>query len=1048
MFFYTFMPRLFNMSLTASVAIVLVILLRLLLKKAPKVISYALWGIVLFRLLCPVSVGSSFSFYNLFDASTEEAGMMTSVIEYVPGDIVHAEYPAVALPVPGISDVINEALPQGQEQLAADPLEAPMSFATYVWMTGVLVMVIYSIVSYIQLRRKLSVVVPLRDTIFIADDIKSPFVVGLFRPKIFLPCNLREKEQEYIILHEQHHIKRLDHIVKALAFLALAIHWFNPLVWVAFILASKDMEMSCDEAVIRKVGSDVRADYSASLLTLATGRRIIAGTPLAFGEGDTKGRINNLSKWKKPAVWAVLIAVIACIVLAICLLTNPNHERETMKWAQELSIEDIESADLVVYPQPEDKQFKQLSAEELADMVVLINQSKGKYQAEYEQLSGGSVFFYISMKDGTSHSIGNIGNTYLSIDGEYYEANYDWLDTWFAQFGEGNTNIPDQYFSVPLTLDDVLELSKKGHELIWGDFNDFKYHETGSGLYIRVYEIDEVFSLCIGGNGPENELEPMYIYLTLNDDIDTHIDIRDGSVAEFIEQYRFLGTDSDETPVLWNGELIPGTTYVPYQCLYMNPLSSYAAVGGDTGCKYIVGEDYFATISRNDGSFVSVTHPNLDTATSGLDGLQNLIDVSKWEWQEFPYTDEEWAALYVPPQGFGGISNISELYNEMLYQPLAPDKFLLKMDSSLWLVELSSNEQMGTYLWSIYSLVPESAMGVAQWEYAPMLSSRCPYFRFVFNIDYTEISAACTQSPLVDFDAPGTPSDAGLTFQKGNALYWSPIDEDGNVVTAAIIHFTVQQGETMPYAGTIYIEGNSGSDGRRIYNATIVGTGLHLDPNTEMEGGVISAIFVSSSNTETAFAANFGGNTSFGQKMELTADFPYWCIEIENTGNGTIQMELEGEVYRVEAGTTGTFYADEKWPAGTYTVSFSSAGFEPMQGRVICTRSAVPLTDSQPTSGVTVKHDLTTGDLEVPVEQLVNYVFYTNSEQISVTVNGSDFEGQVNLLDVSKDNAHILQHKVNTQDDNCLFTGLTSARLYRVNCEGLEECTVVISGEK
>ena len=119
-----------------------------------------------------------------------------------------------------------------------------------------------------------------------------------------------------------------------------------------------------------------------------------------------------------------------------------------------------------------------------------------------------------------------------------------------------------------------------------------------------------------------------------------------------------------------------------------------------------------------------------------------------------------------------------------------------------------------------------------------------------------------------------------------------------------------------------------------------------------------------------------------------------------------------------------------------------------MQGRVICTRSAVPLTDSQPTSGVTVKHDLTTGDLEVPVEQLVNYVFYTNSEQISVTVNGSDFEGQVNLLDVSQDNAHILQHKVNTQDDNCLFTGLTSARLYRVNCEGLEECTVVISGEK
>ena len=156
MFFYTFMPKLFNMSLTASVAIVLVILLRLLLKKAPKVISYALWGVVLFRLLCPMSIGSNFSVYNLFDAPAQESGTITSVIEYVPSNIVHTEYPSVALPVPGISDVINEALPQGQEQLVADPLEAPMSITTYIWMIGVLVMVIYSIVSYIRLRRKLS----------------------------------------------------------------------------------------------------------------------------------------------------------------------------------------------------------------------------------------------------------------------------------------------------------------------------------------------------------------------------------------------------------------------------------------------------------------------------------------------------------------------------------------------------------------------------------------------------------------------------------------------------------------------------------------------------------------------------------------------------------------------------------------------------------------------------------------------------------------------------------------------------------------------------
>ena len=267
MSFYTFMPRLLNMSLTASVTVVLVILLRFALKKAPKVISYALWGIVLFRLLCPFSIGSSFSVFNLFETPTEDSGFITSVIEYVPTDIVHTEYPSVVLPVPGVSDVINEALPLGEEQLRADPLEAPISFATYIWMAGVLVMGIYSAISYVQLRRKLRIVVPLRDNIFIADDIKSPFVVGLFRPRIYLPCNLSQKEQEYIILHEKHHIKRCDHIMKALAFLALAIHWFNPLVWVAFILAGKDMEMSCDEAVIRKVGTDVRRLFRYKLFS-------------------------------------------------------------------------------------------------------------------------------------------------------------------------------------------------------------------------------------------------------------------------------------------------------------------------------------------------------------------------------------------------------------------------------------------------------------------------------------------------------------------------------------------------------------------------------------------------------------------------------------------------------------------------------------------------------------------------------------------------------------------------------------------------------------
>lgn len=328
MSFYTFLPKILNMSLTASVAIIFVLLLRLLLKKAPKVISYALWGVVLIRLLCPVSIESGLSLFGLFDTPTVDRSERTSAVEYIPSNIVYTEYPSVVLPVPGVGEAITEVLPQGEEQLRADPLEGPIFIATYVWWGGILVMAVYGIVTYLRLRRRLITASPLRDNIYLADDIDSPFVMGLIRPRIYLPSEMEEREQSYIIIHEQHHIRRLDHIVKALAFAALCIHWFNPLVWVAFILSGKDMEMSCDEAVVRKLGTEIRADYTASLLSLATGKRIIAGMPLAFGEGNTKDRIKNLANWKKPAFWVVLAAVIACVVLAVCLLTNPATDSE------------------------------------------------------------------------------------------------------------------------------------------------------------------------------------------------------------------------------------------------------------------------------------------------------------------------------------------------------------------------------------------------------------------------------------------------------------------------------------------------------------------------------------------------------------------------------------------------------------------------------------------------------------------------------------------------------------------------------------------------
>ena len=314
-----------DMSKTAAMVIAVVLLVRLLLKKAPKVFSYALWAVVLFRLLCPISLETPVSIvphlpdtstgYNLADESIDLAGAGMAAYQAI-GDLLNGGLGVQHIPT---TEVTEDGMTR---YVTADWWNVWILFGKYVWAAGMAVMLLYSAFSYRRIKKQTEIAVPIRDNIWIADDIKSPFVIGFVRPRIYLPGNLGEKEQEYIILHEQHHIRRFDHISKALAFLALTIHWFNPLAWLAFGLACKDMEMSCDEAVIRKLGGKVRADYSASLLSLATGRRIIAGSLLAFGEGDTKGRIKNLAKWKKPAVWVLILAMVVCLILGVCLLTD------------------------------------------------------------------------------------------------------------------------------------------------------------------------------------------------------------------------------------------------------------------------------------------------------------------------------------------------------------------------------------------------------------------------------------------------------------------------------------------------------------------------------------------------------------------------------------------------------------------------------------------------------------------------------------------------------------------------------------------------------
>lgn len=313
-----------NMTLTGSVAILAVILARFLFKKAPRIFSYALWTVVLFRLLCPVSFSLPFSLLGALQNEPAREGRM----EYITEDIGYMERPQIALPAPGLSEMVNDALPPADRTASVNPMQVYMIVGAYIWLLGILSMAVYSAISLWRLQRRLKETVLEKENIYRIKGAGSPFVYGLFRPRIYLPEKMEAEEEQYILLHEQIHIQRGDAAFRLLAYLALCLHWFNPLVWGAFALSGRDMEMSCDEAVIRRMGNGVKKEYSATLLNAASGKQIVKGIPLAFGESDTGSRIKNVLRYQKPAALLVGGGTVLGVTLALILLANPAKAKE------------------------------------------------------------------------------------------------------------------------------------------------------------------------------------------------------------------------------------------------------------------------------------------------------------------------------------------------------------------------------------------------------------------------------------------------------------------------------------------------------------------------------------------------------------------------------------------------------------------------------------------------------------------------------------------------------------------------------------------------
>ena len=424
--------KLVNLSISASWLILAVLVLRVVLKKAPKWVMPLLWGVVALRLVCLFSIESALS--------------LIPSAETIPSEIVTETREPVLYEQATLDIVTNPTLPSAAEvPVGVSRQQAQVDFNIYsvLWLAGMAALLVHALVSAGKLKRKLATAILLRDNIYESEFVDSPFVFGVVKPNIYLPMHMDEGTAAYVIAHERAHLARRDHWWKVLGYLVLALHWFNPLVWVAYILFCRDIELACDEKVVRGLDGAARADYSQALLSCAAPKRAVAACPLAFGEGNIKMRVKSALHYKKPAFWVAAAAVLAVVIVAVCFLTNPRSERGSLVWAQKLNAADVASIELYVPAEGEARQYKKLDTEEMAQAVELINSSRGTYIEKPETVYAGlPVWFLLTMDDGTVHAVGSVVGHYLIIDGDTFDADVENQAEWENYVLKGDSASP------------------------------------------------------------------------------------------------------------------------------------------------------------------------------------------------------------------------------------------------------------------------------------------------------------------------------------------------------------------------------------------------------------------------------------------------------------------------------------------------------------------------------------------------------------------------------------------------------------------------------
>ncbi len=355
--------KVIDLSLDASFVIVFVFLVRLLLKRFPKIFSYVLWSVVFLRLVFSFSIESPFSIMGVKDRVVEN--VVREEFQYTPSrtleNYIDENVETTNNNYEGTQVVYESKISEVKEM-------EKLEIFPIIWIAGIAILGIHSIYSTRKLSRKLKNSKHLEGNVYINENIETAFVFGLINPKIYRPYGLSSQEEEYILEHERVHLKRGDHIWKFIAFFITVIHWFNPLVWISYYLMTVDMELSCDESVVRKLGTDVKKDYSTSLLSFSTGRKILTASPIAFGEGNLKNRIQNILKYRKPKFWVLGICLIMVIGTVVGCLTNKSgmsEEDYAIQYLKEL-VKPYDESNLAI----EDFEITKLEYKESLDYIM------------------------------------------------------------------------------------------------------------------------------------------------------------------------------------------------------------------------------------------------------------------------------------------------------------------------------------------------------------------------------------------------------------------------------------------------------------------------------------------------------------------------------------------------------------------------------------------------------------------------------------------------------------------------------------------------------